>query len=129
VRRIADDTSETEQVNVSRLIEWNGEPIAMLIESAASGSYIAPPLVFDASDPPKLIAGHEVAAALKSVGFQVDSTDGGVWQGTTRNGARVTQPVLLGRSAADLAGIDQHLAEIAETLGLPIGPPGRARRS
>jgi hypothetical protein len=100
---------------MSKLIESGGEPFAMLIEGE-HGMYLVPPIVVDSDG--EVIEGREVLAAMGVAGVTA-----AVLSGHTPGGAEVRHPLLLGRTAADLAAIDQHMAEISRQLGVPIGPP------
>jgi hypothetical protein len=102
------------------MIERDGEPFALLIETER-GSYLVPPIVIDQDG--NVIEGQDVLAAMNVAGVEIDSTDGGVWRGHTANGAEVACPCLAGKTVADLAEIDQVMSRISEQLGVPVGPP------
>jgi hypothetical protein len=43
-----------------------------------------------------------------------------VWAGRTSSGAEVVVPYLWGRTAGDLAEIDQVMAALSDQLGIPV---------
>jgi hypothetical protein len=86
---------------VSRLIEWDGQPFAVLIETP-DGDYLLPPVVLDEEGRP--IEGREVLAAI------VESE------------VSVKHPVVKGATPGDLAEIDQRMARISDELGVPLFP-------
>lgn len=85
---------------MARKIEWGGEWIATLIESG-SGSYLAPPIVFDADG--NVVMGREVLAAI------------------AESGTAVEHAVLRDYAPGDLAELEQKLARMADALGVPLG--------
>lgn len=106
---------------MTRLIEMDGQPFAMLIERPGGSSYLVPPIVVDSDG--EVIEGHEVLAAMRQAGVTIDETAGGFIRGHTSGGALVEQPMLTGRTTGDLAAIDQQMADLSRQLGVPIGPP------
>jgi hypothetical protein len=84
---------------VARKVEWNGEWIATRIDSP-DGDYLVPPIIYDADG--NLLMGAEVLEAIDETGSQVDHA------------------VIFGCTPARLAEIDQQLAQISVTLGLPV---------
>jgi hypothetical protein len=84
---------------MARKIEWDGEWIATLIESDG-GDYLAPPIVFDADG--NVIMGREVLEAI------------------VESGVTVEHPMLRDFAPGDLAGLEQKLARISESLGVPL---------
>ena len=85
----------------ARMIDWEGEPFALLVETA-EGSYLVPPIVLDEEGRP--LEGREVLAAI------------------VESGVAVELRVIEGATAADLAEIDQIMARLSEELGVPVGP-------
>jgi hypothetical protein len=57
---------------------------------------------------------------------RIESTDGGVWRGRTPEGAEVMYSYLTGKTAGELARIDQAMAGLSTMLGVPVGPPVEA---
>jgi hypothetical protein len=90
---------------MGRLIEWDGRPFAVLIEDPA-GAWLQPPIVLDQAG--ELVDGYGSAELLTAV---ID-TDRSIYL-----------PVIPGADPAMVAAIEQQLRRIAETLGVPIGPP------
>ena len=86
---------------VYRTIEWDGEPFALLIESA-TGSYLVPPIMLNEHD--TLIEGRDVLLAIVEAGINPD------------------HPVVRAPTPAALAEIDQRMAALSEQLRVPIGP-------
>lgn len=87
---------------MSRIIEWDGQPFALLIEKD-DGSYLVPPVVIDAEG--QVVQGRETLEAIKATGTTVQL------------------PVVQDATPGALADIDRRMATIAERLGVPIGPP------
>lgn len=87
---------------MARMIEWDGEPFALLVETP-DGDYLVPPIVQDEDG--VVIQGHEVLQAI------IDS------------GVAVEHPIVRGASVADLAEIDQRMAHLSKELGVPLQPP------
>lgn len=86
---------------MARIIEWDGEPFAVLIESPG-GDYLIPPIVFDLDG--NISEGSEVVEAI------------------AQSGTTVEMPVV--RAAPGLlAEIDRRMAHLSSELGVPIGMP------
>jgi hypothetical protein len=85
---------------VARRIEWDGEWVASLIDGA-DGQYLVPPIVFDTDG--EVIMGREVLAAIAVSGVSVE------------------HPILRDFAPGDLAALEQKLARIADSLGVPLG--------
>jgi hypothetical protein len=101
------DAREVEPM--ATLIEWDGEPFAVLVDSP-NGRYLVPPIVLDENG--GVIHGREVLTAL------------------VKTGNTIHHPVMHAATRADLAEVDQRMARISEELGVPIidAPPDRERR-
>lgn len=89
---------------MARIVEWDGEPFALLVESEA-GDYLVPPIVLDADG--KVTEGVEVLQAIVHTGIPA-----GV-------------PVIRGSNPGMLAEIDRRMAALSDKLGVPIGPAVR----
>lgn len=87
---------------MSRLIEWDGEPFALLIEREDGRAYLMPPVVLDADG--NVTEGREVLQAI------IDS------------GVTVGLPVVRGSNPGMLAEIDRRMAQLSDKLSVPIGP-------
>jgi GGDEF domain-containing protein len=90
---------------VTRLIRWGGEPFAVLVESP-DGDFLVPPLVFDADR--KLIQGRKLIKRRSLLEAAVAASE------------EVAHPVITDATPALLADVDQRMARISETLGVPI---------
>lgn len=90
---------------MTRMIEWDGEPFALLVQSEEHGDYLVPPVLLDSEERLITREGREVAEAV-------------VFSGQT-----VELPVIEDADAATVAEVDQRMARISEELGVPIGPP------
>lgn len=88
---------------MTRIVEWDGEPFALLMESDIDGTYLIPPVVLDAHGAP--IEGREVLEAIVA------------------SNVAVPLPVIRNASASDLAEIDQRMQKLSDELGVPIGLP------
>jgi hypothetical protein len=84
---------------MARLVEWDGQPFAMLIESQ-DGDYLVPPIVLDEAGRP--VEGREVLAAI------------------VESGVTIKHPVITAATPADLAEIAQRMARLSKELGVPI---------
>jgi hypothetical protein len=84
---------------IGRIIEWDGEPFAVLIE-LPEGDYLVPPIVLDEEG--KLVEGRELAAAVVETGIAIE------------------HPVMTAATAGDLAEVDQRMARLSEQLGVRI---------
>jgi hypothetical protein len=87
---------------MARMIEWEGQPLAVLVESD-HGAYLVPPIVLDDTGVP--VEGCQVLAAI------------------VLSGVPTEHPVIRISAPAGLAEIDQIMARLSDQLGVPIGPP------
>ncbi len=83
----------------ARRVEWDGETVALVV-SPGNGQpdYLVPPVVFDEDG--NVVMGREVLAAVVEAGVGVEV------------------PVLRGYGPARLAGLEQCLARVRDTLGI-----------
>lgn len=88
---------------MTRMIDWEGQPFALLVEGTRDGDYLVPPIVLDLTGAP--IEGREVLHAIVPSGVSAEL------------------PVVRNAPAVALAEIDRRMARISEELGVPIGPP------
>jgi hypothetical protein len=86
---------------MARIVEWDGEPFALLVETETE-SYLVPPIVIDADG--NVVEGVEVLAAI----VEADRT--------------VPVPTVSGATPGELAEIDRRMAHLSNELGVPIGP-------
>lgn len=84
---------------MARMIEWDGKPLALLVETE-DGSYLVPPVVKNTDG--VVIQGQEVLQAIVDTGI----------------GAEL--PVVFNASPGDLAEIDRRVAHVAAKLGVRI---------
>jgi len=80
-------------------IEWGGQPFAALVESL-DVKYLVPPIVLDEHG--NVVQGRELLAAIIETGTAIE------------------HPVVVGATPAALAEIDQRMARLSETLGVPV---------
>jgi len=80
-------------------VEWVGRVIAVDIHGQ-DGDYLAPPIVFDVDE--KLVMGAQVLSAIAESGQSIEHP-------SDKRGV----------TPADLPALEQHLAKVSETLGLP----------
>ena len=90
---------------MGRLIEWDGQPFAVLIEDPA-GAWLQPPIVLDPAG--ELVDGYGSVELLTAL---------------VERGETIHHPIVAGADPARVAEVDQQLRRIAETLGVPTGPP------
>ncbi len=84
----------------TRLILWRGEPLTLLVDTP-SGGYLVRPIVVDGHG--VIIEGLEVIEKALASG---DSSE--------------MPPVVRVLSPSELAAIDQRMARLSDTLGVPI---------
>jgi len=91
---------------MARIVEWQGQPFALLVEGA-TGDYLVPPIIRDKAG--RVVEGAEVLEAV------------------AESGRTVPLPVIEGAGPEVLAMVDQAMAELSAKLGVPIGPPDPAK--
>jgi hypothetical protein len=87
---------------MAQIVEWEGQPFALMVHSELHGSYLVPPVVMGTDG--EVMEGREVLQAI------VDS------------GETVGLPVIRGATPAVLAEIDRRMAHLSAELGVRIGP-------
>jgi len=85
---------------MTRAIEVNGQPFAVLVESSTNGTYLVPPIVLDEDGAP--IEGHEILQAIVESGFGI------------------TMPVIRNANPGVLAWVDRTMAMLSFSLQAPI---------
>jgi hypothetical protein len=90
---------------MGRLIEWDGQPFAVLVEDPA-GPFLQGPIVLDPDG--ELVHGYGSAELLTAV---------------VETGQALDHPVIRDADPAMVAEVDRRLAHIAQVLGVPVGPP------
>jgi hypothetical protein len=95
-------------------IEWEGEVIATLVETAGGSRHLVPPIVFDTDR--KVVLS---AVMLQTIG----AAHGAHMVEAIESGATVEGfPILRDYSPGDLAALEQKLARVAETLSVDPDP-------
>lgn len=86
---------------MTRIVEWDGEPFAVLVETK-HGNYLVPPIVMDEDG--NVTEGREVLEAI------------------VQSGTGIPMPVIRNTNPGTLAEIDRRMAHLSAELGVPIGP-------
>lgn len=87
---------------MTKIIEWDGQPFAVLVESVVHGDFLVPPIVLDPDGHP--IEGREILTAV------------------TISNTTLRVPVLRDASPATLAEVDRRMAHLSDHLGVPLWP-------
>lgn len=97
---------------MARIIEWDGLPFAVLVESV-HGSFLVPPIVLDPDGNP--IEGREVLAAIALANANANADP---------DAAAISVPVLRDATPAILAEVDRRMARLSHAMGVPLWPAG-----
>ena len=89
---------------MSRAVEWDGQPFALLIGEPGAGGYLGGPIVLDSSGAPVGEGNREVLLAIADSGIDVKL------------------PVAYISGPGELAEIDRRLAALCSELGVTLGP-------
>jgi len=84
---------------MATVIEWDGKPFALLIETDDGMRHLVPPVVLEDG---VVLRGEEVLCAI------------------VESGVTCEVPVIENGNAGILAEVDQRMAQISEQLGVPI---------
>jgi len=88
---------------MAHIVEWEGQPFALMVTSDRHGSYLVPPIVRGPDG--NVMEGRDVLEAI------------------VESGETVSLPVIHGATPAVLAEIDRRMAHLSIQLGVPVGPP------
>ena len=86
---------------MTRLVEWDGKPFAVLIEPEHGEAFLARPIVLDEHG--TAVDGQQALAAIVHSGISIEL------------------PVVRNPTPAVLAEIDDRMVRLAAQLGVPIG--------
>lgn len=87
---------------MTKIIEWDGEPFAVLVESSTYGNFLVPPIVLDPDGRP--IEGRDLLTAVVMAN------------------TRISVPVLRNATPAVLAEVDRRMARLSDQMGVPLWP-------
>ena len=93
---------------MAEALTWGGELTATLIHGT-DGDYIAPPIVLDHKG--DVVMGREILEAV------------------VESGVTIEHPVIIDCTPQQVADLEQKLARMSATLGVPIGPANEVREA